>query len=206
MELARPADDDVRVLACILVRRCNCPNVPRRLALGVDEAALRSLVSRHFPGLLDLWTHGPCLRPSLGLPCPHVNLPADHGHFADRILEQEESDLRRLLLRHGAGRGPWPTAFARLVARACMEPDHLWTSLGLEHRDQLNTMMRHHFPGLAALNRGDMRWKKFFYKLLCDEEKVWTCKASSCEICPHHSECYVTSPPGNAPAVVPPEG
>ncbi|GEM_PF-669733 len=205
MDLARlTADDDSLALASILVHRCNCPTAPRRLALGLGEAELRALVGRFFPALLDHWQHGPCLRPHLGLTCTHVNLPVDHDHFADRLLEQEEHQLRRLLLRHGAGRGPGPVAFARLVARACMEPDHLWTSLGFAHRDLLSGLMQRHFPGLVALNQRDMRWKKFFYKLLCEEEAVRTCKASSCEICPHHHECYVMPSPGSGPAAVPP--
>ncbi|MBR9973427.1 nitrogen fixation protein NifQ [Magnetospirillum sulfuroxidans] len=201
-----PDNTDQRALACILSHRCNCPDTPYRQALGLDEAELRAVLAEYFPVLAADWPDGGCLRHRLGLACHHEAPPPGHGRFSASLLEQEEQDLCRLFLTHAADSGIWPVVFARSIARACMEPQHLWMSLGLEGRAQLSAILVRHFPALVARNDHDMRWKKFFYKLLCDEEKVWTCKASSCEICPHHSECYVTSPPGNAPAVVPPEG
>lgn len=179
---------DVRALACILVSRCNCPGAPHRRALGLDGQEVRALVGRFFP---TLPMGGDCLRRQLGLDCPASDHGPDrHGRFSAGLMEQEEQDLCRLFLSHVSDPGLWPVVFARLIARACMEPEHLWMSLGLENRGQLTAILSRHFPALVARNHRDMRWKKFFYKLLCDVEKVWTCTASSCEICPHHPECY----------------
>lgn len=191
---------DIRALAAILTHRCSCPGAPYRLSLGLDPDELEAVTTRFFPGAAAAgwpmagcwrrWTSesnrpdGPCHRPEDEFAAP------GHGRFSRSLLEQEEQDLCRLFVTHASGDGLWPVIFARLMARACMEPDHLWMSLGLGHRDQLTGILARHFAPLAARNDRDMRWKKFFYKLLCDEEKVWTCTASSCEICPHHPECY----------------
>ncbi len=191
-------DPDIRALACILIHRCSRADAPHRRALGLDPQEVRTLMLRYFrPAVLD----GPeevCVRRHvLGLDpaseeCCGATVAdhAEYGRFSASLLEQEEQDLCRLFLNHASGTGLWPVVFARLIARACMEPEHLWMSLGLENRGQLTGILERHFSALAAKNDRDMRWKKFFYKLLCDIEKVWTCTASSCEICPHHPECY----------------
>lgn len=181
---ANRRDPDIRALACILTHRCSCPDAPYRRALGLDPQEAEAVTRRYFPAARAAgWPKCGCRRAGAD------DNPA-HGRFSRSLLEQEEQDLCRLFLNHASGEGLWPVVFARLIARACMEPEHLWMSLGLEHRDQLTGILERHFPALAAKNNRDMRWKKFFYKLLCDVEKVWTCTASSCEICPHHAECY----------------
>ena len=190
-----PGDPDRRALACVLAHRCGCSDAPYRRALGLDPQEARALVRRYFPAAARDWTEGECWRRHARGDGGHcrdgeVEAPAGHGRFSARLLEQEEQDLCRLFLNHASGTGLWPVVFARLIARACMEPEHLWMSLGLENRGQLTGILERHFTALAAKNDRDMRWKKFFYKLLCDVEKVWTCTASSCEICPHHGECF----------------
>ena len=193
-----PADPDIRALACILIHRCSHAEAPHRRALGLDGPEVRALVMRYFPMAVSGWAAGECFRRHvLGLDAASESCcggegdeVAAYGRFSVSLLEQEEQDLCRLFLTHAAATGLWPVVFARLIARACMEPEHLWMSLGLENRGQLTAILECHFPALVAKNERDMRWKKFFYKLLCDIEKVWTCTASSCEICPHHPECY----------------
>lgn len=191
----RRRSPDIRALAAILLHRCACPNAPYRHALGLDTEELVAVTRNLFPAAQAAgWPTGDCWREyAMGVGCcpsaAELDDPA-HGRFTLSLMEQEEQDLCRLFLNHASGPGLWPTLFARLIARACMEPEHLWMSLGLERRDQLTGILERHFAPLAALNTQDMRWKKFFYKLLCDVEKVWTCTASSCEICPHRAECY----------------
>lgn len=186
----RADDVDVRALASILIGRCACPEVPYRRGLGLDPLEVAVLVRHYFPGLNGRWD-GVCLRRHGQLNCPGAAADVHrHGRFSTSLMEQEEQDLCRLFLNHAGCGDLWPVVFARLIARACMEPEHLWMSLGLENRGQLTAILIRHFPTLAARNDGDMRWKKFFYKLLCDIEKISTCTASSCEICPHHLECY----------------
>jgi nitrogen fixation protein NifQ len=192
MTFARQRSDaDSRALALILSHRCACAHAPYRRALGLDTDEVRTLLGHYFPGAPaeGCWRR---LGQPDGRPCIHdaADSTPDHGRFSQSLMEQEEQDLCRLFLNHASGPGLWPVVFARLIARACMEPDHLWMSLGLENRRQLSGLLFRHFAPLAEKNSRDMRWKKFFYKLLCDEEKVWGCTASSCEICPHQPECY----------------
>ena len=187
-------DQDIRALACILLHRCGCSDAEHRRAVGLDPLEMRAVVGRFFPHAPRPLLAGGCWRqfavgPAGSCPPPQDESSA-HGRFSRSLMEQEEDDLCRLFLNHASGAGLWPVVFARLIARACMEPEHLWMSLGLEHRGQLTGILDRHFTALAVRNDRDMRWKKFFYKLLCDVEKVWTCTASSCEICPHHGECY----------------
>lgn len=194
---ARPNDPDIRALARVLTHRCACPDAPYRHALGLEPEEIEAVTTRFFPAAEDAgWPISGCWRrhsaetSRSGVACHDRRPDPGYGRFSRSLLEQEEQDLCRLFLNHASGGGIWPVIFARLIARACMEPEHLWMSLGLEGRDQLSGILERHFAPLAARNDRDMRWKKFFYKLLCDEEKVWTCTASSCEICPHHPECY----------------
>jgi nitrogen fixation protein NifQ len=35
-----------------------------------------------------------------------------------------------------------------------------------------------------------MKWKKFFYKQLCEREGVNACKAPSCAACDDYSKCF----------------
>ncbi len=78
----------------------------------------------------------------------------------------EYERLLALLEAHASGDG-LSRHRARLIARAALEPGHLWRSLGLASRDELRAMMAQSFPELAAANSKDMRWKKFLYKRLC---------------------------------------
>jgi nitrogen fixation protein NifQ len=50
--------------------------------------------------------------------------------------------------------------------------------------------MRRHFRGLAELNDRDMKWKKFFYRQLCQREGVLICKSPNCDICSDFSLCF----------------
>ncbi len=200
-------EDDMRCLAGVLTHRCSDGNADPRLSLGLDPQELAMVLRRWFPQAMPGWQAGHCfaahVRHQRGQPRPcrrqAMAAQADLGHsaFTLTLMEQEEADLCQLFMDHRRDGGVWPTLFARLVSRACMEPEHLWVSLGLGGRQQLTGILTRHFPSLAARNTQDMRWKKFFYKVMCDDAQVWTCTSSSCEICAHHEECYA---PESAPA------
>lgn len=197
--VAEHGREDVHALAHILSHRCSGPHAPYRQALGLAPAELATVVERWFPGIAALWTPGTCLAGLLAQSaagehvCPASGDTADpgYGRFSRSLQQQEEADLCRLFLDHRSDDGVWPVLFARLLARACMESDHLWICLGLRERDQLTGILERRFPALAARNHANMRWKRFFYKLLCDSEKVWACSATTCAVCAHHAECYV---------------
>jgi nitrogen fixation protein NifQ len=54
--------------------------------------------------------------------------------------------------------------------------------------------MQRHFRPLAARNRSDMKWKKFFYRTLCAEDGIVVCKAPNCEICSDVDACFGGEP------------
>jgi len=102
----------------------------------------------------------------------------------------EEADLRALLLS-GRAKGTMTEEWlAAIVARACQRPNHLWQDLGLGNRGELSQMMNRHFPGIAAMNRRDMKWKKFFYRQLCEAENVPICKSPVCDACADFAHCF----------------
>ena len=77
-----------------------------------------------------------------------------------------------------------------MLARRCMSPNHLWQDLGLSSRGDLNRLMRERFPALAARNTQNMKWKKFFYRCLCEMEGFSLCAAPSCAECSDYTACF----------------
>jgi nitrogen fixation protein NifQ len=92
------------------------------------------------------------------------------------------------------GRGAAATA----VAVACLGDNHLWQDLLLANRGELNAIMRHWFPTMVAKNSGDMKWKKFFYRQLCEREEILICKSPSCGVCTDKAVCFEAPEPAAA--------
>ncbi|MDY6942237.1 MAG: nitrogen fixation protein NifQ [Pseudomonadota bacterium] len=139
--------------------------------LGLDEVTVNALFDRFFPGL---------------------EAPAKlaQGTAPDTARAAERADLRRLLMNYGVDQSPETGWIASLLVDGSMGPDHLWRDLGLWNRGELSALIQRNFPELFARNEYDMKWKKFFYKQLCDEEGIYTCRAPSCEYCPSYLDCY----------------
>lgn len=139
--------------------------------LGLQPDAYRALRTRHFP------------RARLAMPIGRMGLLDD-----TRLPERE--DLKQLLLRYRAARDPSEVWIADIIATACMGSDHLWQDLGLWCRQDLSTLLAENFPRLAAKNERDMKWKKFLYKQLCQQQGIYTCRAPSCEVCADYVHCF----------------
>lgn len=144
---------------------------PRPLAeaLGLPLDDLRRLLAKHLPERLPL-------------------LDGQRDGVGEDALE--EADLRGLLLDHRAGDAEEPVWLAAILARRSLEPNHLWQDMGFTERGELGAMFRRHFPSLAALNSGDMKWKKFFYRQLCAREGFLLCKSPHCERCDDYHACF----------------
>ena len=140
--------------------------------LGLTPEALETLVLR-YPELLPL--------------VPAGDLGSDAG--ADTL---EEPDLRALLLDHASHREPPPETIwlAAIVARACQGSRHLWQDLGLDHRGQLSALLDRHFGPLARANSRDMKWKKYFYRCLCEREGISFCPSPQCDRCSDLRTCF----------------
>lgn len=139
--------------------------------LGLTEDGFYGLMRCHFPRV----ALGPV--PSLG-----------RALAGDRL--DEVADLAQLLLQGRAGISPVEPWLAEVVAAACMGNDHLWQDLGLWSRADLSDLMRRAFPGLAARNVRDMKWKRFLYRQLCEEEGVRLCRSPSCAECCDYHVCF----------------
>lgn len=105
---------------------------------------------------------------------------------------QEYDDLLALLNEHAREPSEEILAVARWIAFSCMGENHLWEDLGLPERPALTSLIGECFPRLRALNLQNMRWKKFFYKQLCNRAQVFACRAPTCDQCSEFALCFET--------------
>jgi len=143
--------------------------------LGLPTSALRQLAARHFSSATLAAT------------------PLDTSWpLALRQRLDEFEDVRDLLLEFRRADCEDALWLASAVAVACLGDNHLWQDLGLPHRQALSHLLRDYFPTLSARNSGDMKWKKFFYKQLCDRTEVLfrVCRAPSCAVCSDYDLCF----------------
>lgn len=134
--------------------------------LGLSPADFETLWQDYFPG-------------------PHLRL--ENGATEDI---PEIDDLIALLLDYRAGPEPIFDWMARIVAWGCAGRDHLWQDLALANRGELSILMQTAFPALAALNTGDMKWKKFIYRHYCSRDGIYVCPAPSCGECADYAKCF----------------
>lgn len=117
-----------------------------------------------------------------------------NGSATDEFNEVNEFDefdeIVALLLEHRASSAEQETWLAHAIASASMGENHLWQDLGLPSRSVLSRLMQTHFPTLAAKNTGDMKWKKFFYRELCERAGVPICKSPHCAECCDYRICF----------------
>lgn len=164
-------DFDTRIVACVLaigmteVRRGEATLCE---ATGLDAATIGAILTERFPRFDRTF-----------LPPVATVAPA---------REIEEDLLEELLSAHGAT--ALAPVLARVVARRALKPDHLWQDLGLHDRSELSRLLARHFPTLAAANTDNMRWKKFFYRKLCEAEGFSLCSAPSCAQCADFHSCF----------------
>ncbi|MFZ3290541.1 MAG: nitrogen fixation protein NifQ [Telluria sp.] len=138
---------------------------------GLDGAALQALAAHIFPDL-----KGPLVALSCGV--------TGQARF------DEFDDLLALLLEHRSCMDQQSRWLAHALATAAMGDNHLWQDLGLPGRGALSWLMRSQFTSLAQLNSGDMKWKKFFYRQLCEREGLTLCRSPSCGVCSDYRQCF----------------
>jgi nitrogen fixation protein NifQ len=136
---------------------------------GLDESTLTRLYRRYFPG-----------RPQT----------TDASTVCNALSAAEFEDLLALLREHRRDETEETEWLARAIASACAGENHLWEDMGLPSRDTLSRLIRRYFTTLYYKNIGNLRWKKFFYKQLCDRAQVRLCKAPSCGVCSDYALCF----------------
>ena len=102
----------------------------------------------------------------------------------------EFDDLLSLLLDNRAQASEINGWLACCVASAAMHDGHLWQDMGLPNRSQLSRLLYEYFPALAAKNVGDMKWKKFLYRMVCRSEGFSLCTAPVCSECSDFDNCF----------------
>ncbi|HMN82053.1 MAG TPA: nitrogen fixation protein NifQ [Burkholderiaceae bacterium] len=122
---------------------------------------------------------------------PFVPIPLAVARQAARA--EEVVDLTTLLMEFAdpqAGPPAMARAIARGIAVASLGDNHLWQDMQLRSRAELSALIRQWFPRLAARNDRDMKWKKFFYKQLCEREQIFVCRSPSCAVCSDYDYCF----------------
>ena len=166
-------DDDIdfdrHVLASILsVARIEGASAVERA--GLSDIDLAALLRQHFPGSSALF--------------------AAWGSQPIAVEDEEVAMVRDLLLANRSSSGENGRWLAAMIARRAMEPNHLWEDLGLRARSELSRMLMRHFAPLALRNTRNMRWKRFFYRMLCEDDGLVMCTAPVCTQCPDFDLCF----------------
>jgi nitrogen fixation protein NifQ len=143
---------------------------------GLNADDLDALLAEYFPAAV-------LLRPLL-------HAWRVEAEAAPRSPDDEFDDLIVLLLAHQTTTAPDSRWLAHALATASMAEHHLWQDLGLPSRVELNTLMQTRFTALKMKNVGDMKWKKFFYRQLCEKAEVLICKSPSCGVCSDYASCF----------------
>lgn len=164
---------DRHLFACTVAAALAQHEKPLEDYLGLTTSVLRLVMAAYFP---------------------HYSLKIDGlAKPAEEAIEEE--DFRLLLLRHRTRNVPEEEWLAAIVARRAQANNHLWEDLGYNDRSDLNGMFQRHFPSLFALNDKNMRWKKFFYRLMCETEGLRLCKSPNCAECPDLKTCFEEESP-----------
>jgi nitrogen fixation protein NifQ len=149
--------------------------------LGLNQCQWLQLWRLHFPHskLIQLQLYGQRV--------------VEKGQLRQQLLElrhDEWQELVNLLLQHRRGIDQSEVWMAQIVAAGCLSEQHLWQDLGLSSRVMLKQLLRYNYPKLVAKNLQSMRWKRFFYKQLCEQGGAYVCRSPSCESCSTYQECF----------------
>ena len=170
LALARhPEDPATLAFAGVIVQSLQASRQP--LIRGLTEERFRHLLDTYFPGLEY-----------------RIGTPGEHD--LKLFAYDEFDDIVALLLKHRAHGDEMENWLAHAIATAAMGENHLWQDMGLPNRKVLSALMLKHFPSLAALNSKDMKWKKFFYRQLCESAGVLICKSPHCAECCDYRICF----------------
>ena len=171
------------------------PHLPETLALagtialaphrrGPWRSPVAGLGRNELDGLLVTYF------PTAALLRPLLHAWREEAEAAPRDGVDEFDDLVALLLAHQTTTTPDSRWLAHAIATASMADHHLWQDLGLPSRVELNTLMQTRFTALSTKNVHDMKWKKFFYRQLCEQAELLICKSPSCAACCDYDVCF----------------
>jgi nitrogen fixation protein NifQ len=138
--------------------------------VGLADDDLTALMERWFPMALDI---------------------VERWHPTTVAAEDDEiAMVRDLLLAHRTTADEDSRWLAFMIARRAMESNHLWEDLGLRDRTELSRLLSRHFAPLATRNVKNMRWKRFFYRMLCETDGFVMCSTPVCTDCRDFDLCF----------------
>jgi nitrogen fixation protein NifQ len=167
---------DGHILACVFAAAADeCQSSGSFTdAIGISGSTLCSNIERFFPGSLA-----------------QMKI---YDLEAEATVSEDERCLRELLWRFRSASSEINSLLAILIARRATRGKHLWQDLGLANRGELSRLMVKHFAQLARRNEHDMKWKKFFYRMICRDEGFTMCIAPCCSECLDIALCFGDEP------------
>lgn len=164
-------EEDRQLFACLLTVASREP-YPTAGALGLTSAELTNLKRTVFPQWVPPATEGMSIDTE---PLPEIN-----------------SEVRLWLLSHVPADETPPISrwLAQILAARAAHPGHLWIAMGLFKRPQLSSAIRRHLPFVFAANNKNMRWKRFFFKQICDLHGGTLCSTPNCGECSDYALCF----------------
>ena len=170
MSLTENPDDLMAIAFAGVISKRKSRRTPYDIPIaGLDRHSMCALMQHYFPSAQE---YG-------------CTAPSSASSNAD-----EFQDLVNLLLDHRTFQDDQSSWLAHAVATACMAQDHLWQDMGLPSRDLLSKLLGVYFTSLSQRNTGDMKWKKFFYRQLCERSGLFVCRAPSCDVCSDYNNCF----------------
>lgn len=161
---------NLHLFACLLAVSSEEPWAAEA-SLGLDAETLDALLQRFFPEAN--WT--PKRRAAdVGLP-PEINV-----------------EVRELLRSYVKG-SPDPQLaawLADILAARAAHPGHLWVAMGLFERPELSAAIDRILPSLKEANDKGMRWKRYLFKQVCEQNGGQMCKTPNCADCSDYPLCY----------------
>jgi nitrogen fixation protein NifQ len=145
---------------------------------GKNVSSVLGLSRGELSQLIENWAPG-------AAPFLHIEAQPDTIAF-----DEEEDQLRELLERFRGDASRETSWMIAILTKRSMSPRHLWQDLGLARREELGRLIGERFPELAARNSNNMKWKKFFYRSLCELEGFVLCAAPTCRECSDFHNCF----------------
>jgi nitrogen fixation protein NifQ len=176
MALAKNQEDDLARVFASVIQAVSKGNIkPPNLGMGLPLNKFIELLDTYFPG-------------SSHEICGEHFQEAYTGHQSP--LESEFIDMVGLFLEHRNFDAEYNVWLAYAIASGCMGSDHLYHDMGLPDRRTLSGLLERYFTTLFQKNVNNMKWKKFFYKQLCDRAEVMMCPARNCQSCADYKNCF----------------
>lgn len=170
--------DDVHLLASLVSvawSEAVLHRQPWRQGVGLDEDEFTGLIVACFPQARPILADQAIVWPEALQPT---------------LLAEDELAVRDLLWMNASNGSALQRALSVMIARRCSHPRHLWQDLGLRNRDELSALMQRHFRRLFERNYQNMKWKKFFFRMICRSEGFSLCVAPVCSECEDFDACF----------------